>query len=234
VARHRRGVEDDAVHAEAHAHVVAARLEVDVRHAPAYGVGDHGVHELHDRRLVGRLAQLDHLGLVVVLLDLVDGALERAQLVDQRVDVLGRGDSAAHVVPGGHRDVVEGEQVGRVGGGHEQRLLGEEGDRDRAVAARLCAVDHRGRALVDVEDVQVHVVERVALGERLGELRRVDDARVDQRLAQRDAVPAAPLDDPLHHFALGEAELDDHVSDPALDAGVLGGRDQPRNGEGPG
>ena len=30
----------------------------------AHGVGDHGVHELHDRRLVGRLAQLDHLGLV--------------------------------------------------------------------------------------------------------------------------------------------------------------------------
>ena len=73
------------------------------------------------------------------------------ELADQRVDVLGRGDRAAHLVAGGHGDVVEREHVGRVGRRHQQRLLAEEGDRDRLVAARLGGVEQVGGAVVDLE-----------------------------------------------------------------------------------
>jgi hypothetical protein len=78
--------------------------------------------------------------------------------------------------------------------------------------------------VIDLEGVQVDVVEPVALGERLGELVRVDDLRVDQGLTERNAVGAALLDDLLHELALGEAELDDDVADPALGSGPLGRR----------
>ena len=184
VARHGGRVEHHAVDPAAHPHLVRIGLEVDVGGAAAHRVRDHRVHELHDRRVVGRLAQLDHLRLDLVVLDLVDRALERPEVLDQRVDVLRRGDGAADLEAGGHGDVVEREQVGGVGGRHEQLAVGQERDRDRAVAARLAAVDHAGRALVHVEHVQVHVVEAVALGERLRELPRVDDAGLDQRLAR--------------------------------------------------
>jgi hypothetical protein len=224
MARHRRRVEDDAVDAEANAHVVPARLEVDVGGAAAHCVGDHRVHELDDGRLVRRLAQLDDLGLGLLGLDLADRPLERAELLDQGVDVLRGGDRAAHLVARGHRDVVEGEQVGRVGGGHEQRPLGQEGDRHGAVAASLLAVDHARGALVDVERVQVDVIEVVSLGECLRELPGVDDPGLDQGLAERTPVTAPVLDDPLDDLPLGEAELDDDVPDAPLGVGPLGGR----------
>ena len=118
------------------------------------------------------------------LLDLVDRARERSEVLDQGVDVLGRGDRAAHLVARGHGDVVERQQVGGIRGRDEERALGEEGDRDRPVSARLVAVDHARGALVHVEDVEVDVVEPVALRERLGDLPGVDDARFDQRLAR--------------------------------------------------
>ena len=200
---------------------------------PANGVGDHGVHELHDGRLVGGLAQLDHLGLVLLVVQLVHGPLERPELLDQRGDVLRRGDGAAHFVAGRHRDVVERQQVGRVGRGHEQGALGKERDRHRLVAARLLAVEHARGALVHVEGVQVHVVEAVALRERLGELAGVDDAGVDQCLAERHAVAAPALHDPLHELPLGETELHDDVTNASFDACALGGRDESWNGKRP-
>ncbi len=91
-ARHGRGVDHDAVDAKAHAHVGAAGLEVDVGGAAAHRVGDHRVHQLDHRRLVGGLAQLDHLGgrLLGLLLDLLHRLLQLRQLADQRVDVRGR------------------------------------------------------------------------------------------------------------------------------------------------
>ena len=60
------------------------------------------------------------------VVDLVDRTLQRSDVLDQRVDVLRRGDRAAHLVAGGHGDVVEREHVGRVGCGHQHGLLAEE------------------------------------------------------------------------------------------------------------
>ena len=53
---------EHAVDAEAHAHLVALGLEVDVRCALLDRLGDDRVHELDDRRVVGGLAQVDDLG----------------------------------------------------------------------------------------------------------------------------------------------------------------------------
>ena len=51
-----------AVDAEAHAHLAAVGLEVDVGGALLDGLGDDLVDELDDRRVVGGLAQVDDLG----------------------------------------------------------------------------------------------------------------------------------------------------------------------------
>jgi hypothetical protein len=173
------------------------------------------------RRVVRRLAQLDDLCLHLVVIDLVDGACQRPEILNQGVDVLRGGDRATHLVTRGHGDVVERQQVGRVRRGHQERALGEEGDRDRPVPARLGTVDHAGGALVHVEDIEVDVVEAVALRERPSKLPRVDDARVDQGLAERAAIFAPVLDHPFHALTLGESELNDHVADASHDAGAL-------------
>ncbi|GBD46041.1 hypothetical protein HRbin41_00860 [bacterium HR41] len=62
-ARDRRRVAHHAVDAQAHAHVAAGGLEVDVRGAALDSVGDHRVDETHDGRLFGDVAQLDDFGL---------------------------------------------------------------------------------------------------------------------------------------------------------------------------
>src|SRR5918999_601627 len=45
------------------------------------------------------------------------------EALEQRVDVLGRGDRRADLVAGHHRDVVLSQHVGRVGHGDEQRAV---------------------------------------------------------------------------------------------------------------
>jgi hypothetical protein len=230
LARHCRRVVDDAVDAVAHAHVVGARLEVDVGRAAANRVGDHGVDELDDRRLVGLVTQLDDLRLVLLVADLLDGVAEVGELPDQRVDVLRGGDGAADLIAGRHRDVVEREHVGRVGSRDEHGLLAEERDRDGLVAACFGRVEQVRGAVVDLEGVEVDVVEPVPLGERLGELVGVDDLRVDQRLAERNSVRPTLLDDLLHELALGESELHDYIADSALGTGPL--RRRPETGHG--
>ena len=57
-ARDLRGLAQHAVDAEAHAHLAALGLEVDVRGALLDGLGDDRVDELDDRRVVGGLADL--------------------------------------------------------------------------------------------------------------------------------------------------------------------------------
>ena len=104
-----------------------AGLEVDVRRAALSGLGDDRVDELDDRRVVGRLAQVDDLqrpGALLVLVDrLLDRVLEAVHARDQRGDVLGRGDGGPDSSCGQQRDVVDREHVGRVGHREQQRAV---------------------------------------------------------------------------------------------------------------
>ena len=103
-------------------------------------------------------------------LDLLDRVLEAGELADHGLDVLGRCDRRANLVARGHRDVVDAEHVRRIRGGDQHRL----GSRKAIGTARKrrasAALTRFGGALVDLEDVQVDVVEPVALGQRMGEL----------------------------------------------------------------
>ena len=105
-----------AVDAEAHAHLAALGLEVDVGRALLDRLGDDRVDELDDRRVVRGLADLGDLGeLLLALLDrLGDRVVEPAHAADQAVDVVGRGDHRPHLVAGHQLEVVEREHVRRV------------------------------------------------------------------------------------------------------------------------
>ena len=89
-----------------------------------------------------------------------------SRLADQRLDVVRGRDRDPAVEPGRHLDVVDGEHVGGVGHRQQQRLLVDEADRDRLVAARRLDRDQVGRGHVDLVDGEVDVVEPVALGDR--------------------------------------------------------------------
>ena len=142
---------EHAVDAVADPHLVLLRLEVDVGGAAVDGLADHALDELDDRGVLAADAERDGLGREVV-----DRAPARAaprsrsvssgsstgrggaaaapvgvvDAVEDVVDVGRRGDGRADLVAGHHRDVVDGEHVGGVGHGDEQRAVA--GERDRA------------------------------------------------------------------------------------------------------
>ena len=113
---------------------------------------------------------------------------------EQRLDVLLGGDRDLAVEAGGDLDVVDGEDVGRVGGGDQQRLLVDEADRHRLVAARHRHREQRRGAEVDLVDGEVDVVEAVALGDRPRELVGVDRALLEQQRLRRAPGGARGLD----------------------------------------
>ena len=83
-----------------------------------------------------------------------------------------RRDRDADLVAGHDRDVVDREDVRRVGHRDQQRALVGERDRHRLVALGDAGGDEVGGGHVDLEDAEVEVVEAVALGERARERRR--------------------------------------------------------------
>ena len=122
--RHGGRVHEHAVDAEAHAQLVAVGRQVHVGGALLDGLGDDPVDELDDRRVLGGVEQLDDLGAALLLLleaGRLDDVVQAREARDEGADVLARGDRGAHLVAGHQRDVVDGEDVGRVGHGHEQR-----------------------------------------------------------------------------------------------------------------
>ena len=163
--------------------------------------------------------------LVVLLLDLLDGGVEPAEAAEEGVHVLLGGDRAADLVAGHHRQVVDGEHVRRVGGGHQHHVVVEEGDRDGAVLAQHRGVDQRRRALVDRVAVEVHVLDAVPLGDGAGELIGRHDAVLEQGLAGGAAGLAGLDHGALHRVAAGEVVVGDDVADAAQ-------RVRPRRGSG--
>ena len=220
--RHVRGLAQDAVDAEADAHLVLAGLEVDVGGALPHRLAEDAVDELDHRRVlgadfhVGDLGQLALFGLGLALGDrLADGALQRVEAADQRFDVLLGGDGDAAVERRRDLDVVDREHVGRVGHRHQQRLFVDEADRQRPVAARRVDRDQVGRRHVDLVGGEVDVVEAVALGDRARELVGGDRALLDQQPLRRAAGGARRLDRRAGDVVGDVAEVDDDVGDEA-------------------
>ena len=140
-SRDRRRLDEHAVDAEAHAHVRALGLEVDVGRALLDRLGDDLVDELDDRRVVGGLAQVDDLGRAVLDVVLARRSWSTATTSSRRVmrlmsvrDVLAAGDRGADLEARHDRDVVDGQDVGGVGHGDEHGALVDVGDRDGLVA----------------------------------------------------------------------------------------------------
>jgi hypothetical protein len=203
---------------------------VDVRGAALGGLGDDRVHELDDRRVVGRLAQVGDLGdagLLVLLLDrLGHDVAEAVEPRDERADVLGGHDGELDAQPGDDRQVVGGDDVRGVGDRDEQRALVDVGDRHRLQALGDRRRDEVGRGHVDLELVQVEVVEAVALGERAGVLVGAQGAALEQQGLRGAPGGARGLDGGFDALALDEAELHDHVGQKAPAAAPSRGRGQ--------
>jgi len=215
---HGGGARHHAVDPEAHLEVAAVGLEVDVRRAALGGLGDDGVHELDDGGVLGGLVQVDDLGRALLRIlghRLLDAVLEAVEAAHERLNVLGRGDRRANLEAGEHRDVVDGVDVRRVGHGHEQRVLVDEGHGHGVVALGRQGGHEVRRRHVDGEGVQVEVVEAVALGGCPRELVVADGAGLEQHPLRRAAAGACRLHGALGSLASHEAEVDEHVGEKA-------------------
>ena len=179
---------------------------------------DHAVDELDDGGVAGRLADLGDLAggeaLLLVLLDrLGDRGVELGRVRDGGVDVLGGCDRGPHVEAGHDRDVVDRADVRRVRHRDQQRLVADEGDRDRAVAPGRLARNQVHRAEIDLERVQVEVVEPEPLGRRAGELVARDHLRLEQHLLGSQTAGAGFRDRLVDLLLRRVAELDDVIGD---------------------
>ena len=225
----RGGVVEHAVDPVADAHVLAVRLEVDVRSAFLDPFCDHAVDQLDHRRVARRLADLGDLAhvrrLFGLLLDcLGDRGVELRGVDERGIDVLGGGNRGPDVEPGHDRDVVDGADVGRIGHRDHQRLVADERNRDRAVALRRLRRNQVDRAEIDVEHVQVEVVETEALRGRPGELVGRDHALCEQDMLGRMPTVAGLGNCDLDPLSGSESELDDVIGyEPPGTAAAVGG-----------
>jgi hypothetical protein len=224
----RRG--QDAVDAEAHAHLVAVGLEVDVRRRHLHRLGHDRVHELDDRGVVGRLEQVHHVAaggglLGLVLLDrLLDHVVEAIEACDQRQHVLAGGHRGPHLHTDHDRHVVDRQDVGRVDHRHQDRALVDERHRHRLVALGGGGRDRVGRPHVDLEDRQVEMVEAVALGRSASQLVPGERALLLEQLLGGPPRGAGGLHRRVDLLPVDEAQLDDDVGEEPARAAAAGGR----------
>ena len=231
--RHAGDLVEDAVDAEADAHVALLGLEVDVGGALVDRLAEDRVDELDDRRVVGGLAQLGDLG----------GRGRppprpprppRRRRVSSELSRLIRSSMSTSAATATRqlRPVIiwtssTASDVGGVGHRQDQRLGVDVADRDGPEAARRLRGDQVRRAHVDVVG---------ARGRRgRGRSARRPPARAGRRRAglcstisvsgERPAVRASATTclDPLGGQV---AELDDHVGDEAAAVGA-----RPRRGQ---
>lgn len=128
----RGGGGENAVHAKAHAQLPPVGFEVDVRGPLLDRLGDDRVEQLDDGGVLGGLLQVDDLaGLALLLGDVggrsLDDVVQAGEPRDQRGDAFAGRDRRAHLHAGHQGDVVDGQDVGRVGHGDQQRALVQEG-----------------------------------------------------------------------------------------------------------
>ena len=231
-----RRLAEDAVDAEADPHFAFVGLEVDVGCALGDRLAEDAVDELDHRRVLGidlhvadLCQRLVFFGSGFVLLGdrLADGALERVEPADQRLDVFTGGDGDVAVVPGPHFDVVEREQVGRIRRGDQERALVDERDRQRAVASRRADRDQVRRRHVNLEQREIDVIEPIALGDGLRELLGGDRTLLEQQVLRRVPRRAGLVDRLLDPLLGGGPELDENVGHEPGRAGARDRRRQP-------
>ena len=225
--RDARVLAQDAVDAVAHGEVAGDGLEVDVGGALLDALADQRVHELDDRRVGGRLAQVDDLRPVVGVDRLGDHDLvEGVQALDERGDVLLGRDGGPHLVAAHQRDVVDGEDVAGVDHRDEQRAVVDDLDRDRAVALGRARGQQVGGRHVDLEDAEVDLVDAEALGDHARELVGRQDAALDEHLARAPSVGPRLRDRCLDRLPAGVSEVHHDVADEARRAPAAGGLGQ--------
>jgi hypothetical protein len=219
--RDRRGLAQHAVHPEAHPHLAALGLEVDVRGELLDRLGDDRVDQLDHRRVVRGLADLGDVGdLRLALLDgLGHGFVEAAHAADQRGDVLARGHHWLHLVTGHQLEVVERDHVRRVRDRHAQATVRVEADRCGVQPPRRVRAHQVERGQVGLEDRQVDVAEPEALRDRARELVDGDLPRLQQNLLGRATVHPRVGKRLVHGLAAGEPERHEHLRNGACRAG---------------
>ena len=190
---------------------------------------DDRVHELDDRsvaiRLVGQQVALGVL-VAVVLDDVLDRLVHAHEPRQQQVEVLDRGSGGPDPPAGHHADVVDREDVRRVGHRQQHRAVIHEAHRHRLVALGGLRGDQVDRAHVEVVDGQVDEVQAEALGNHPRELVVAKDPPFDEHDARRAPLGASGRDGLLDGLTVGEAEVDGHLADHARRATGVTGRVQ--------
>jgi hypothetical protein len=197
---------------------------VDVRRALLDRLRDDLVRELDDRRVVDRLAQVDDLGVRLLVLGAADRVrddlLHPPHAGDERAEVLAAGDRGADLQARHDREVVHRDDVGGIGHRDEQRALAGVGDRHGVVAPGGGDGDEARGGHVDLEGGEVDVLEAMALCERAGEVVGAQDAGRDELgLGRRPRGPRRG-DRRLDARGVAEAEVDDDVGQEARAAGA--------------
>jgi hypothetical protein len=177
-----------AVDAEPDAQVGLVRLHVDVGGAIADGLVHQQVDELDDRGVFDDLGEAGEVGVVVGLVgrglhDLVDLAVDPEEPLDRLDDLARGGDDGADLGAGEGADVVDCEDVRRVGH-RDDELAVLPSDRDGLVAARERLGDDGGDGPVDGAVVQVDELEADLARERAHELGFGDRALFDEQPAE--------------------------------------------------
>ncbi len=154
------------------------------------GVGQDEVDQLDDRRVFRGLLQRRYIHILMVChhfhvfqVQAVHHVGKRGRLVvepvDRGLDAAVRGDHHLHVVAGHELDVVDGEDVGRVAHGQDERGTGPV-DRDRLVFLHHLHRDQLDHGRIDVEIGQVDGGDAVLLGKERRKFRLADESFLDE------------------------------------------------------
>ncbi len=112
--------------------------------------------------------------------------------VDGGLDTAVRGNHHLHVVAGHELDVVDGEDVGRVAHGKDERGTGPV-DRDRLVFLHYLHRDQLDHRRIDVEIGKVYGGDAVLLGKERRQFRLADESFFDEDGAEPELASGALL-----------------------------------------
>jgi len=159
-------------------------------------LGHEQVHELDDRRVLDELGDAAEVVVLARVLPRrllhhrVDVVVDAVEALDGLVDLRRGRDDGAHLGAGDRADVVDRENVRRVGHRDDEAAVFPT-DRDRLVPAGERLGDHRRDRRVDDPVVEVDELEADLTRERTNELGFGDRARLDEQPSER--LPATRL-----------------------------------------